>query len=615
MFKWTSGQLIKVYKPENVSDWSGLRWHGNSTEVPVEAPTCGWQGKVCMTHHKNNKIVIFSALVAGTVMMIIVIIVGLSIYRKHAAVKLKEIQAMIIPWDVIECVDQGEYWGRHHISTIQIVLYKDQKAITSHLSPLPLDLEDKTILLDLQKMRGLEHEYVNSFIGICNEPPNVCVLMSYASRGRLYDMIADDDISLTKDFKVSFTLDIVCGMWYLHQSPVEVHGFLRSTKCVIDNRWTCKITGHGVKNLIYQSDNDVVDPTKLFWTAPELLDSIDISTPQAQKGDVYSFAIIAQEIFMKDTPYGANDPELSPQDIIELVQTGCDPPFRPFIPAGTCNDTWLQLIQSCWNQDANKRPSFYDILYSLNHYQTVHLVDSMIKRLDRHAQHLEDKVELRTTELNEEKVKVDILLNEFLPPSVAAKLSAGVNVQPEAFDNVTIFISDIVGFTNISFQSSPLQIVQMLNSVYSMFDYLVRKFDVHKFATIGDAYMVASGVPIINGNKHAAEICHMAVALLKAIHSLPIEHLPTEHLRIRIGIHSGPCVAGVAGIKMPQYLLFGDALDIAARMESRGEAMKIHISETTVLLITETNMFRVEKRGCCHIKGAQNLVTYWLFSP
>ena len=218
----------------------------------------------------------------------------------------------------------------------------------------------------------------------------------------------------------------------------------------------------------------------------------------------------------------------------------------------------------------------------------------------------------RTQALQEEKLKVEQLLLELLPRSVANKLKAGHQIQPESFDDVTIFFSDIVSFTRISAAGTPIDVIKMLNLMYTMFDDIAVKYDVYKVATIGDAYFVASGVPIRNGDNHAAEICGMALHLNKSIGNLSIPHIPTESLKMRIGIHSGPCVAGVAGVKMPRYLLFGDTVDIASRMESQGESMHIHVSEATADLLQKKGGFSLEKRGRSEIKGLGYVHTYWL---
>ena len=118
--------------------------------------------------------------------------------------------------------------------------------------------------------------------------------------------------------------------------------------------------------------------------------------------------------------------------------------------------------------------------------------------------------------------------------------------------------------------SNPLQVVALLNELYSLFDDKIAQFDAYKIETIGDAYMIASGVPTKNGNQHAKEIALLAVEMLAIVDTFKIQHLPTYKLRLRIGIHTGPCCTGVVGTKMPKYLLFGETVDVAQQMESNG---------------------------------------------
>ena len=301
--------------------------------------------------------------------------------------------------------------------------------------------------------------------------------------------------------------------------------------------------------------------------------------------------------------------------IVHNVKSVCSPVFRPHIPDGTCSEGWLGLIYKCWDEQPDMRPSFNDVLVTINQihrYKNLDLVDNMIKRLERYTFTLEERVEQRSREIQSEKNKADMLVRELLPPSVAESLALGHKVEPEAFDNSTIFFSDIVGFTRISSEATPMQIVIMLNDMYTLFDDIAHVFDVYKVATIGDAYMVTSGVPIRNGDRHAREICNLAVALLDGISDFPIPHLPGEHLCMRIGVHSGPCVAAVVGTKMPRYLLFGETVDIAAKMESGGEPMRIHISETTQVLVTHLHNMQTKERGKMQIKGKGDITTYWL---
>jgi guanylate cyclase len=182
---------------------------------------------------------------------------------------------------------------------------------------------------------------------------------------------------------------------------------------------------------------------------------------------------------------------------------------------------------------------------------------------------------------------------------VADDLKQGRQVEAENFDCVTIYFSDVVDFTAISAASTPMQVVRLLNDLYTCFDSIIEAYDVYKVETIGDAYMVVSW----NEKMHASEVASLALHLMKEIKSFVIPHRPVEALKLRIGLHSGPCVAGVVGSKMPRYCLFGDTVNTASRMESTGEASKIHMSHQTRELLDELGGgFIYEERGIICIK-------------
>lgn len=178
---------------------------------------------------------------------------------------------------------------------------------------------------------------------------------------------------------------------------------------------------------------------------------------------------------------------------------------------------------------------------------------------------------------------------------------------------MTIFFSDIVGFTSLSAESTPMQVVDLLNDLYTCFDAIIDNYDVYKVETIGDAYMCASGLPIRNGNDHAREVAKMALDLRDAIEVFKIRHMPERKLKLRIGVHSGPCVAGVVGLKMPRYCLFGDTVNTASRMETMGEAKMVHISKQTKDILEEFYPnFVITLRGEVELKGKGPTITYWL---
>ncbi|CAL8354467.1 unnamed protein product [Arctogadus glacialis] len=232
--------------------------------------------------------------------------------------------------------------------------------------------------------------------------------------------------------------------------------------------------------------------------------------------------------------------------------------------------------------------------------------------MEQYANNLEELVEERTQAYHEEKHKAEALLYQILPHSVAEQLKRGETVQAEAFDSVTIYFSDIVGFTAISAESTPMEVVTLLNDLYTCFDAIIDNFDVYKVETIGDAYMVVSGLPMRNGKLHAREIARMALALLDAVGSFRSRHRPEQQIQLRVGVHTGPVCAGVVGLKMPRYCLFGDTVNTSSRMESNGEPLKIHVSSATREVLQDFSSFQLELRGDISVKGKGSMTTYWL---
>ncbi|KAH8233139.1 hypothetical protein KR026_004758 [Drosophila bipectinata] len=218
----------------------------------------------------------------------------------------------------------------------------------------------------------------------------------------------------------------------------------------------------------------------------------------------------------------------------------------------------------------------------------------------------------KAKELKREKRKSDSLLFQMLPPSVAMQLKQTQKVPAELYEAVTIYFSDIVGFTEIAADCTPLEVVTFLNSIYRVFDERIECYDVYKVETIGDSYMVASGLPVKNGNKHISEIATMALDLLDASSVFRIPRAGDEFVQIRCGVHTGPVVAGIVGTKMPRYCLFGDTVNTASRMESTGEAQKIHITEEMHDSLQQVGGFRTEHRGLIDVKGKGLMSTYWL---
>ncbi|XP_023604890.1 guanylate cyclase soluble subunit beta-2-like [Myotis lucifugus] len=208
-----------------------------------------------------------------------------------------------------------------------------------------------------------------------------------------------------------------------------------------------------------------------------------------------------------------------------------------------------------------------------------------------------------------EKKKTETLLYAMLPEHVANQLKEGKKVDAGEFKTCTILFSDVVTFTNICAACEPIQIVNMLNSMYSKFDRLTSVHEVYKVETIGDAYMVVGGVPVPIGS-HAQRVANFALGMRISAKEV-INPVTGESIQIRVGIHTGPVLAGVVGDKMPRYCLFGDTVNTASRMESHGLPDKVHLSPTAYRAL-ENQGFEIIKRGEIQVKGKGKMTTYFL---
>ncbi|KAM6163722.1 retinal guanylyl cyclase 1 [Rhynchocyon petersi] len=474
------------------------------------------------------------------------------------------------------------------------------------------------------KLRELRHENVALYLGLflarggsgAVAPGDgiIAVVSEHCIRGSLHDLLAQKEIKLDWMFKSSLLLDLIKGMRYLHHRGVA-HGRLKSRNCVVDGRFVLKVTDHGHGRLL-EAQRVLPKPQSAedqLWTAPELLRDPALERRGSLAGDVFSLAIIMQEVVCRSTPYAML--ELTPEEVVQRVQSS-SPLCRPSVSMYQAPTKCIQLMEQCWAEQPDLRPSMdraFDLFKGINKGRKMNIIDSMLRMLEQYSSNLEDLIRERTEELEVEKRKTDRLLTQMLPPSVAEALKTGTPVEPEYFEEVTLYFSDIVGFTTISAMSEPIEVVDLLNDLYTLFDAIIGSHDVYKVETIGDAYMVASGLPQRNGQRHAAEIANMALDILSAVGTFRMRHMPEVPVRIRIGLHSGPCVAGVVGLTMPRYCLFGDTVNTASRMESTGLPYRIHVNASSVRILRALDEgFQIEVRGRTELKGKGCEETYWL---
>ncbi|KAG2431564.1 hypothetical protein HXX76_009578 [Chlamydomonas incerta] len=208
------------------------------------------------------------------------------------------------------------------------------------------------------------------------------------------------------------------------------------------------------------------------------------------------------------------------------------------------------------------------------------------------------------------------LLKAMLPDQVIAQLQDGEGTVAQQYDDVTVLVGDMVGYTTAASQLSACQVVSLLNELFGMFDDLAQRNGVYKVETTGDAILCVAGCPVPDDAvRNAVRAAGMALDMVAAVERFK-PSLEGVRVQIRVGLHSGPVVAGVVGKKMPRFCLFGDTVNTASRMEGTASAMRIQVSEATATLLRESGeSFALEPRGVMNLKGKGAMETFWLLAP
>lgn len=225
------------------------------------------------------------------------------------------------------------------------------------------------------------------------------------------------------------------------------------------------------------------------------------------------------------------------------------------------------------------------------------------RELEAHVHELRAQHEM----LAQARARSDALLRNILPGPIAERLMRAEQVIADGFEQVTVLFADIVGFTRLAAGHVPLDVVKLLDRIVSGYDRLIEQHGMEKIKTMGDAYMAAAGLPTPCAD-HAQRAADMALDMVQFVATVRAERgLPLD---VRIGIHSGPVVAGVIGTKKFSYDVWGDTVNVASRMESSSEPGRIQISEATHGLLGDG--YLVEARGPIAVKGKGPVSTWFL---
>uniref|UniRef100_A0AC35TN90 Guanylate cyclase n=1 Tax=Rhabditophanes sp. KR3021 TaxID=114890 RepID=A0AC35TN90_9BILA len=604
---------------------------------PLAVPLCGYDGTGCpKPFFQENMAWIIIVIVVGVLILITIIVIIIYVIRQKKNEKIRQNLLWQIKFIELEKPNEKNDLSKSSrsfqsgVSSTSTRMTMESKVDTDHHGFYQYNNEfvvgrRSNIRLkfgnaeckEMRYLRALDNDNLCKLLGMSIDSAQYVVVWRFCSRGSLYDVIEQQSTQMDDFFIYCLIKDIVQALDFIHASPqLGFHGNLTSKVCLIDDRWSLKLSGYGPKFLqVLESKTN----HSQLWASPECLRENLIGTPTA---DIYSFAIIMSELINQKTAWNLDDIEENEDDIIYKVKKGGLNPFRPkLIPdlKLNINSSVLHLIRDCWAEEPSSRPKtsvIKSLLRSIHSSKGDNLMDHMFGQMEQYASNLEQEVEERMKELIEEKKKADILLYRMLPQQVADKLKLGQSIPPETFDAVTIFFSDVVSFTTLASKCTPLQVVNLLNELYVTFDTIIDEHEVYKVETIGDGYLVCGGI-IGNDNKsfnHVKQIAEMSFGFLRSLSTFRVPHLRDEKINIRIGIHTGSVIAGCVGLQMPRYCLFGDSVNIASRMESNSKPGRIHISSETNHYLTEIGGYVTEPRGEVIVKGKGVLNTWWLYT-
>jgi guanylate cyclase, other len=318
----------------------------------------------------------------------------------------------------------------------------------------------KDFIREMRTLAKLRHPYIVTIMGAVTHGDEPLLVMECMANGSLHDLLHNETLQLDSELVLPMLRDILQGMRFLHAAAVPiVHGDLKSANVLVDSNFRAKVSDFGLSQK--RKSGHMGTP---YWMAPELLDGGDVSTAS----DVYAFGVTLWELMTRKSPYADID---SPHAaILQQIRHGT---LRPDCSKGF-EEELAVCMQKCWNQNPQERPTFEELEIKLIPLCSQNFFTSARRIMETNNKYRNDSA---------------ALLLKVFPKHVAEALMSDKKVEPEQHGCVTIFFSDIVGFTNISSSLSAQEVSEMLDRLYVEFDDLAGTHGVFKVETIGDAWM------------------------------------------------------------------------------------------------------------------------------
>ena len=438
----------------------------------------------------------------------------------------------------------------------------------------------------VHQMASMRHSNIVPTLGVClgEDRNEVLVVNQYMERGSLHELLNNPSVDIDKILTTSIARDVADAIHWCHlQSPPIVGCDLQAQHVLLD-----------INLRAHLSTSSARGARESVYMAPELLQG----HPRTPASDVYAFGMFVYSLLYRHDPFEGDDTK---EVITAIRDSHSVTPKRPDI--SRVEEPIKQILEQCWDDDPAARPTLDEIRVGLQHSER--------RSMEAGRKSLADELLSRLRQ-------GQVLIRAVYPPTVARALEEGRMPEPETYPFVTIFFSDIMGFTRISSKLGAEGVMAMLHMIYTAMDELAEKHRVFKVETIGDAWMGVTNLREPQAD-HAARMGRFALEVVNTVGSLVTPTSMTmsaEPLHIRVGIHSGPVTAGIVGSTNPRYCLFGDAVNVASRMESTCEQDKIQLSRQAAHAMVNHGPDlkpRIWRRaGLVDVKGKGMLKTYYL---
>lgn len=434
----------------------------------------------------------------------------------------------------------------------------------------------------LTEMASQDHPNILSIIGATRgaDGYELVIVSEFAPRGTLQDLLDNKSIDVPPASLLRLGLDTARGLAFLHGLKAPCVGTkLTASSIFVSDSFECKLS----PDVTLRTG---VLGARRVMLAPEVLRG----GQPTMSADMYSFGMLLYHIVHRTEPFADCDVSFVTKGVCDL---DADEIIRPMITEKNLPTPINLLMQRCWDDDPDKRPTVQEAVDLLMPYADISLGGQLMMEASQQR----------------------ALLQQILPDHVLKALQEGRTPSSRTFELVTVFFSDIKGFTNISSTQTPEGVMFMLDDLYRKFDALCNKHNLMKVETIGDAYMLVGGIKV--EKDHAARVARFALEAVQAAHTVKLPG-GLGSVKIRAGFHSGSVTSGVVGSEVPRYCLFGDTVNVASRMESTGVVDRIQMSAAAAVLVKEQApelANRIHSRaGLVTPKGKTPMQTFWLFT-